>query len=99
MMMTNKFLKISVHFQISYIFKTKIVNPIYFCISDRSNSLPTSRRSLIKLSMLQDFHVKIRESLSLLSNECKFSLKLEHQMNFKIMTQKPTSQIICNPKI
>ena len=39
----------------------KSVTPIYFCISDTSNSLAihVSSRSFIKLSMLEDFRVNV----------------------------------------
>ena len=46
----------------NHIFKTKWVTPIYFCISDTSNSLAISRRSFIKLSMLEDYRANVLKS-------------------------------------
>ena len=42
-----------------HIFKTKSVFPIYFCISDTSNSLAISSRGFVKLSMLEDFRANV----------------------------------------
>ena len=42
-----------------HIFKTNSVIPIYFSISDTSNSLAISSRSFIKLSMLVDFRANV----------------------------------------
>ena len=35
------------------------MTPIYFCISDTSNSLAVGSRSFVKLSMLEDFRANV----------------------------------------
>ena len=54
----ERFLKISVHFQISYL-QNEVGDPIYFCISYTSNLLAISSKSFIKLSMLEDFRANV----------------------------------------
>ena len=49
----------------------KSVTPIYFCISDTSNSLAISSRSFIKLSMLEDFRANVLKPI-------KWKMRLEN---------------------
>ena len=54
----DRFLKLSVHFQISYL-QNEVGDPHLFLHSDTSNSLAKSSRSFIKLSMLGDFRANV----------------------------------------
>lgn len=58
----RQFFKIGVFFHTLYL-RTRLVTPIFSCITDTSNSLTNHSKSLKNISILQDFRANVLKKL------------------------------------